>query len=220
MVGAILSAIVLGVAIWVNFIRPAIRRRELRSPCDCYFHIRSLEDGKPLGYVQQDDKCHNVKELVLPSHSEVEIEVNSYALIDYVANDVVFGCDGDNKDEKPLPLYRVVPFVQVGKSEYRPGIDDGDYINRKGWYHYKPISPNRPQGVCSTMGFRLKTQKPGRYQATMAFLGNGVEGYARDLYFIVEDEPKTTMQCFAEKHWQWKCRLTPLKPERYGVAHG
>jgi len=213
LVGALLSATVLGVAIWVNFIRPAMRRRELASPCDCYFHIRTIDDGKPLGYVQQDDKGHNVKELVLPSHTEVEIEVNSYALVNYVANDVIFGCDGD-KAAKPLPLHRVVPFVQVGKSEYRPGVDDGDYINRKGWYHFKPLTTNRPKGVCSTMGFRLKTQQPGRYQATMVFMGDGVEGYAKDLYILVEDDPKTTVQCFADGHWQWKCRLTPRKLEQ------
>ena len=201
----ITAATVLAVSLYVDFIRPQIRKRRLKHPCKAYFHIRELRHGE-LGYALQDDRAHNVKELVLPSNSLVEIEVSYYPRINFNVEETVFGCEGD-RASKPEAEMRVTRFIEKGKSEWIPGIDDSDTINRKGYYHVRARFAARAIGSCYTMGFKLRTKNPGIYKASLGFVTDEIDGTADDLQIRVEDKPSTRMRC--TEHWG--CRIRPIR---------
>jgi len=96
----ITAAAVFAISIYAEFIRPQIRKYKLKSPCRAYFHIRELGLGA-LSHIVQDDRAHNVRELVLPSNSIVEIEIAYVPLIEFRVEETVFGCEG-HLDSKPI----------------------------------------------------------------------------------------------------------------------
>ncbi|HWA39591.1 MAG TPA: hypothetical protein VG873_17185 [Burkholderiales bacterium] len=192
LIGGLLSLTVLLVGLWVNFGRPEVRRAALRTPARAYFHVPELDLGD-IGYAIQDEQAHNVKELVLPSNSLVNIEVAYYPTIHFNVKELIFISEG-MMDEKPLPTERFTSFVKVGKNHWIPGIDETDYIDRKGNYHVRSDA-SRDVGSCYVLGLKLRTQKAGLYKVIVSWMTDEIEGNATDLSIRVEDTPQTRMRC-------------------------
>lgn len=111
-ISALAALTVLSITVWVHFGRPYLRARKLKHPCDAFFHIRELSKGE-LPWVIQDDNAHNVKEIVLPAHSLVEIEVSFYAKVPFHMEETVFECEGEY-EKKPIVEKVLKPFVVKG----------------------------------------------------------------------------------------------------------
>jgi len=194
----ITAAAVFAISIYAEFVRPQIRKHKLKSPCRAYFHIRELGLGA-LNHMVQDDRAHNVKELVLPSNSLVEIEIAYVPLIEFRVEETVFGCEGQ-LDSKPIVEEPITPFVAKGELPASP-----NYWDRNGYYHYRSPNTGRSIGSCYTKGFKLKTQRAGTYKVMLGFMTNEIDGSAW-LYIKVEDKPKTRMRCIEHRD----CHVHPL----------
>ncbi len=197
---AVAAVAVLGLSLWETVVAPWMRRRNLKHPCNAYFHIRELNKGA-LDYAIQDDKAHNVKELVLPSNSIVEIEVAYYPTIAFHVDETVFECEGDI-ESKPIVESAIAPFVLKGNF---PAVTE--YWNRHGGYHYSSRYSGRAVNSCYTKGFKLQTKKPGVYKAWIGFLTDQIDGDAKDLTIRVEDNPSTRMKCTIH----WGCKIRPYR---------
>lgn len=208
MIGTFVSVAILLIALVVNFVRPWRRRRKLKCPCNVYFHIRTIADGE-LGYALLDDRGHLVKELVLPPDRLVEVEISYYPHIHYKQEELVFGCEG-SISEKPLPLERFTRYIADGKNRWRPGTDETDYIGRTGFYHVRRSSP-RNVGTCYTVGYIVKTQRPGTYKAIVSFLTDEIEGNAF-LSITIQDKASGRLKCHVKEHGS--CYVRPHFTQR------
>jgi len=202
MIGAGVSTAVLGLAVFTQIIKPWLRRRRLRQPCKVHFLIRPLQSHR-LSYVLQDDQRHDVKAMVLPAHSEVEIEIGYKAKVHFRETEMTFGCDGD-EDAKPYATECFVRFVAIGKGHWIPGQDEGHYVDVHRYYHSRR-DVFRNVGTHYVTGFKFVTRAPGAYRTYLSFLGDEVEGNA-ELLILVEDKPHTRMKCV--RHWG--CYLRPI----------
>ena len=133
MFGVWVGAAAFIVLLWVQFGRQWRRHLRLKHPCDVHFQIRSISN-RVQQYARQDELGHRVRELVLPSFSEVEIEIGCEAKLAFNEKEQVFGCDGDI-DKKPYPTEWIVHFVETGKKTAVPGVDEGHYIDVHKNYH-------------------------------------------------------------------------------------
>lgn len=197
---ALAALTVLAISIWTTFITPRVRRWKLKRPCKAYFHIREFGKGK-LNYVVQDDDAHNLKEIVLPANSVVEIEVAYCPTIPFYVEETVFECEG-NYDSKPIVEEPVAPFIARGA--FPPGTS---YWNRHGGYHYSSRYGGRAVGSWYTKGFKLRTKMPGTYKAWLGFLTDEIDGGATDLVIRVEEKPLTRMNCVLHRG----CKLRPFR---------
>lgn len=188
------------VLLWNTFVTPRLRRRNLRSPVKAYFHIRELSKGS-LPYVVQNDEAHNLKEIVLPTNSVVEIEVAYYPTIPFYVEETVFECEGDY-DSKPIVEEPMRPFVVKGDIPQQT-----NYSNRHGGYHFTSRYGGRAVGSCYTKGFKLRTKLPGVYKTWIGFLTDEIDGDAKDLVIRVEEKPLTRMNCLEHRG----CKLRPCR---------
>lgn len=205
MIGACIAGVVLLVTLWVNLVRPWRHRRALRYPCNAFFNIRELQGGN-LNHFVRDDSAHRVKELVLPSNSVVEIEIAYEPTVNFHAVNTVFVIDGD-PDCKPVAVERHTRFIaeRTGKARWIPSVDESEFIDVEGNYHYRSRAQPRSIGSYYTTGLRLQTKKAGIYKVWLEFLTNDVYGSANDLEIRVEDKPHTRMRCVLH----WKCWVRP-----------
>ena len=190
-IGGITAAAVLFLYVFVEFIKPIWRRRELRHPCYVWFNIISTSEGK-IDYAAQDDRVHHVKELVLPTHSEVPIEIIYLPRIAYFEVEFAFGCETDVKG-KPYAFECFSRFVTAGKSHWTPDKDEGHYVNRHQFY-WIVRNRHRSPGTHRVVGFRVRTEIAGVFPAKVYFMTDEIEGSA-DLTIRVEDYPRTLMRC-------------------------
>jgi hypothetical protein len=206
LIGGCLSLAILLIAIWVNFGRPEVRRFALKNPANAYFHIQQLDLGN-IGYAIQDDRAHNVKELVLPANTFLAIELVYQPTIHFNQKEIVFIVEG-LPDEKPLPLERFTSFVKVGRKHFRPGVSTTDYIDRHDNYHVR-VDASRDVGSSYVVGLKLQTRKAGVYKAILSWMTDEIEGNVHDLSIRVEDKPATRMRCEEHKG----CWIRPAKPK-------
>jgi hypothetical protein len=161
----LVGAVSLVIVATTQVIRPWLRCRKLKRPFDAYFSITSLHRF-PLEYVVQDDQDHEVKELVVPAHSEIPIQIVLYPRLSFLEREIYFGC-GENvfDPEKPRAREYFVPFVVEG--ERRSGKPDAahprHYIDYNGFYHVREdyLYTNDTRVI----GFKLVTKAPGDYPA-------------------------------------------------------
>jgi hypothetical protein len=136
MVSAFLSAATLFLVWYVNFFRPWRRRRRLRQPFDAYFLITSTGRFR-LDYVQQNDREHYVKKLVVPPRKEVPIQIVLEPRVSFMQHELYFGCDEHLEDEqKPRATEYFVPFVREGvRGSGKPDeAHPGHYTDYNGFY--------------------------------------------------------------------------------------
>jgi hypothetical protein len=202
---ALIAGTVLLISIWVNWARPWLRRKNLSQPVDAYFHIWSLQDGH-MPYVVQDDRGHNVQELVLPPNSTQYVEMQYKAKIHFHLDTFIFECRSGPENERPIAKERVNRFIAVGKNRWIPGQDDTDVINRRGGYHVRVDRP-RNVGTWSVLGFELQTKGIGVFEVNLGFIADEIEGNAT-LTIRVED-PIVTKRIRCTGHEQ--CFIRPFR---------
>jgi hypothetical protein len=207
-VSAVVGMAVLGIAVWINFVRPARRRRALERPAKTYFHIQEIQLGD-IGYAIQDDHAHNVAELVLPSNWVGNIEVVYLPTVHFNQKEIIFITEGP-ADDKPRAFERYQPFVKVGKNHYAPGEDQSDYIDRKDNYHVR-VDVARDVGSNYVLGLRLATRTPGVYKVIISWMTDEIEGNA-ELSIRVEDRPTTRMRCTEHPNCWISPRPLPSPP--------
>ena len=180
----------------------------MKRPFDAYFSITSLR-RLPLEYVVQDDQDHEVKELVVPAHSEISIQIVLYPRLSFLEREIYFGC-GENvfDPEKPRAREYFVPFVVEG--ERRSGKPDaahpGHYIDYNGFYHVREdyLYTNDTRVI----GFKLLTKGPGNYPAQVFTVTDEIRGKA-DLVIKVQRPVETNMRCVSKDHRRRRCLITP-----------
>lgn len=173
MLSALVGILAVSILLMVNYLRPTLRRLQLKKPCKCYFHIRGKQDGG-LGYVVQDDKAHSVREIVLPPNATQYVELQYLASINFHLHTLIFHCEGDEAS-KPVARERRTDFISIGKKQWIPGIDESDMISRRGSYHVKFDSP-RNVGTWYVVGFLIESRKIGTYKTNISFVTNEIEG--------------------------------------------
>lgn len=203
-IGVAIAAVGLALGIWKSLIEPKLRIRKLKRPCDVRFVVRGAQDVD-LNYVVQDDERHILDELVLPSHSVVEIEFGYMPKVPIQLEELVFGCEGDH-DSKPYVIAALDRFTgQRGQDKPAQGehtIDIG-----RNWHTVRKVA--RPVGSHFVVTYRLQTQSAGTYPVKIAFMTNEIEGNG-ELTIRVEDRPTTRMRC--RGHEGCWVRPMPISP--------
>jgi len=201
-IGVAITTIGVLIAVWVNFVRPFLRNRKLRRPCEVHFVIRP--ESKNTNYVLHDDRRHHTRVLVLPAYSELEIEIGLRATVSFKETEFVFGCDGQ-EEAKPYAKQWIDRFSATAtKNTWTPGEDDGHSLDIHKFYHRRK-EVYRNTGTHYVNSFLLVTRSPGKYTTYISFLTDEMEGNAA-LEIVVEDVPRTRMQCIVHKD----CYVRPL----------
>jgi hypothetical protein len=188
--GATAAILVLLLAI-LDLIRRGIRYFWLGRPVKAHFRIPPLGQIE-LEHVVQDDRGHAVSEMVLPSHSRVEVEIEYVPRISFGPTRVSFGCEGDDIN-KPIAKERFDRVVAVGKDRWIPGCDEGHVIDRHGFYHAN-MDRAHPRRSRNPIGFLLQTKAAGTYDVRLYFFLKERVGVAQ-LTIKVEDRPRSRMRC-------------------------
>jgi hypothetical protein len=192
-----------------EFVYPSIRRARLKWPVKSYFVITS-NDRFDLRYAVQDDQEHEVKVLVLPSHThDLFMHIIWRPKLDFTQSSGEFSFEGA-RQRKPLINYWFHPFIKIGHSIRRPGEYPGHYIDYHDNYHIGGAH-QRARGQTITSAFKITTRDPGMYYLKMGFVADGIDGVADGtpgaigLRVRVEDNPKTEMRCECHRH----CLIKP-----------
>lgn len=146
-----LSAVTIGIIVWVNWIRPYRREQNLRRP----FSVLLI---RPPGQSEAD----MVNELTAPPHSEFSIQLRITPHLTFELYDVVFGFLG-HPECRPVPLKGFNEFIKTGKRRERsPENDDNHYIDENDNYHIREtrslVKPNPYR-----YGYLVRTREPGDY---------------------------------------------------------
>lgn len=132
----------------------------------------------------QDDRVHLVKEIAVPSHSEVAIEIVLFPQLRFVQQEIYFGCEQGGVAEKPCPFEYFSSFVRQGiRGTGKPDKDHPD--------HY--------------IGFKVETKKSGIYPTQVFVVEDEARGKTTGLTIKVEDRPSTKMRCTEHR----KCFVAP-----------
>ena len=206
-VGGVAATITLAAYLLIEVVKPWMRRRRMKHPCEANFNIISRSEGE-ITYAIQEDRGHQVKELVLPSQSEIPIEVIYLPKVAFFEESIAFGCEGEIEG-KPYAIECFNRYTLMGKSQWIPGVDEGHTLNRHKFYQIVRKKP-RNLGTHVLVGFKLKTENVGVFPMRLYFITDEVEGSA-DLTIRVEDNPKTPMQCVVKDHWD--CYVYPNTPK-------
>jgi hypothetical protein len=211
--GGIAAAVTLALYAAIEVVKPAWRRRQMRHPCHVWFNIMGPSEGK-ISYAIQDGRPHHVRELVLAANSEIEIEVIYTPKLAFYESTLAFGCEGDSPG-KPYATERFTRFVLEGKgkSQWIPGVDESDTIDRHKFYWIKRHEV-RNIGTHFIIGYKLKTQSAGIFPMKVFFTTDEFEGSA-DLSIRVEERPNTPMQCAVKEHYD--CYVYPLDRHNEGA---
>jgi hypothetical protein len=193
----------LGFYLLREFIGPSWRRLRLRHPVKARFNIASREQFQDLNYVIQDDKEHNTKLLVLPTHTHnLLIHTVWTQRLDYTQSELEFWFedikDEDNRKTVPLIHYWFHPFIKVGDSKRKPGEYPGHYIDYHDNYHIEAIR-SRAKGQAVTSAFMISTRDPGTYRFKMRVVADGIEGTTW-LPVRVEETPTSAIRCTIHRH--------------------
>lgn len=189
-----LSVVTLSLLVGIQLYRPWKRRRDLRRPFTAHFLIPSAGEV-PLNYVQQDNRAHFVKELVVPPNSTIPIQIVLEPKLSFLQRELYFGC-GESvvNPEKPKAIEYFVPFVVEGvRRSAKPDANHpGHYRDSNGFYHVREDFLYTDD--TRVIGFKLKTGATGIYRAQLYTVTDEVRGRA-DLKIRVENPAKTKMRC-------------------------
>jgi len=204
--GGLAATVTLAAYLFIELVKPAWRRHQLRHPCHVYFNIMRPNEGD-VPYVQREGKSHHLKELVLPPNYETEIELIYLPKLAFFESEIAFGCEIDNPDGKPYAFECFHRFAMPGKGKahWIPGVDEGHTLTRHKFYS---ITRNKPRntGTHFIVGFKFRTEKVGVFPMKLYFLTNEIEGSA-DLTVRVEERPTTSMKCYVKEHGE--CYVYP-----------
>jgi len=199
MIAALISAAVLILYVAVEFVRPRLRRRKLRRPCNVTIVIPPERQSQPCEFAILDDDWHHTKEITVPPHATIHLEFCLKPRLDFTESEFAFGCDGDaNLDTKPIALSSFSSFIDKGKQKNgNPESDDNHYTDRHRYYHIIRTR-QRSVGQDYIAGFLVATRDVGVCKADIEVTTEEVQGI-HHLTIRVEKPQKTAMRCTAHK---------------------
>ena len=83
---ALFALLSLSVAVHVNFIKPAIRRRSLRHSVSAYFIVPTT--ARPCAYAHQDEEEHRLQEISLKPNTEAVIDLIMLSKCSFASSEV------------------------------------------------------------------------------------------------------------------------------------
>jgi hypothetical protein len=204
MIAAVLSGAVLIFYLLVEFVRPYLRRRKLKRPCDVSFIIPPQRESQPCEYAVLDDEWHSAKEITVPPHTDIHLELRLIPRLNFTESEFAFGCDGDrNLNTKPIAFEFFSSFIDKGKKVASPDDDQDHYTDRHGYYHIRRIR-QRSVGQHYIVGLAVKTREVGLYNADVEVTTEEMHGIHR--LRIRAEQPKTLMKCTQHRG----CYIRPL----------
>jgi hypothetical protein len=204
MVAAIFGIAAFSVLIWVNFIRPHLRRRRVRRPGNVFFIVPAKEHHG-CDYAIQDDCEHHISTIVLPANTVVTVDMIFQTSVYFNFAELSFGCDGV-LTEKPYAIEYLNRFVEIGDGKnVIPGKGNKHYIDKYHYYHLRDEPRHMSVGVTRALAFKIKTGAPGSYRAHVFFFGDEVEAEASNILMLVEETPNSSMQCVCVGHRRLSC---------------
>jgi hypothetical protein len=210
-ISVLISLIVLSVIVYVNFVRPFIRRRKLKFPVEAWFVIPSKKHHG-CDFAVQDKQEHLTKVAVVPRDSEVILDFRFKPRVFFSSSEITIGCE-DEHDSAPVATEYFNRFVEKGDGKIVvPGPGNRHYIDKHGFYHYRETPRNWSSKTIGAMAFKFRTRRPGRYAIDIYFLGDEVEGKNSELIVQVEDSPQTVMRCTEPKHRRLLCTKVGIRP--------
>jgi hypothetical protein len=196
MIATFVGVATLGAVLHVNFIRPIRRRRKLRQPVKSLFVIPARRHHG-CDFASQNEDEHLLKTVVLPANSEIIVDLRFEPRVFFTNAEIVVGCEGD-PSTVPHGTEYFNRFIEAGEGkQIVPGSGNLHYIDKHGFYHVRETPRQWSRGTFRAMAFKFKTQKPGKYQLDIYFMGDEVEGKSTNLQITVEDRPTTIMHCTA-----------------------
>lgn len=210
--GAVVGCLILLITGCDVFLRPIWHRYRLKNGFFCSFSIPSTQ-LRTLDYVIQDDDAHQTKELIIPSNSEVEIEILFWCPAKTILSEFYFGClqdkgTPDELERKPRAVAYTNRFMERGAVEETPETNRNRYTDQHKYYHVRREWPLVKNEVYS-IGFKLKTIKSGDYRADIHFTTDEVKAVVDDLIIRVEDHPVSKMKCILRAHRWNACLISP-----------
>lgn len=187
----------------LGWISKKIYDAKLRSPVRMYFLIP--DKRCELTYVEQDEKEHLVKELVLPSNSEHQVLIWFKPRVNYYEDSIYFGCEGD-LNKKPYVVDFSNPFIldnNLQRSYFRD------------WHQYYHLltGKNRIKDEVYVTGFIVKTFEEGEYEANIFLHTPSRLGKAK-LKITVKNNPTTGVLCIMFKESKRKIKKLFMKEHK------
>jgi hypothetical protein len=221
-VSIVISLVVLAIIAHVNFLRPYLRCRRLRTPVDAWFVIPPKK-AHGCDFAVQDGAEHLTKIVVLPSNSEAILDLRFRPRLFLSNSEILIGCNGDGV---PIAIEYSNRFIVKGEGQVViPGPGNRHYIDKHGFYHYREAPTTWPDGKRSIDGsfisraFKFQTKNAGRYTIEISFIGDEVEGKNSELIILVENDPQTVMRCVEPEHKRCLCKTTGIKPLSNDARH-
>jgi hypothetical protein len=143
---------------------------------------------KPFGvYFTSDRGLSGHAEMHWRKDSKVIVNLRLKPHLNFTRYELIFGFDGD-ESSRPVPIKAVNTFIKIGnRREQSPGKTDGHGIDYRDHYHIKETVETTKGNVYS-LGFEIKTRKPGRYPIHLEMITDGGHSeFPERLYFVVED---------------------------------
>jgi hypothetical protein len=168
-----LGALTVFLIVWINWGRPWRRKRRMNRPFFASFG--------------ESDRSKWTHELQVPADSEVDVQLRIEPKLHYTQHEIVFGFEGE-PGCRPEPLRTSNTFIKVGKSKYQdPREERTHYIDAKDAYHIQSTH-ERTAGNTYTLGFIVKTHRPGRYPVRLVVISDAGESLPKKpLVLIVCD---------------------------------
>jgi hypothetical protein len=171
LVGLIVGLVTLAIVICASVIVPLARFLRMAKPIRVYF----VEDGK-----REDDTTY---EISLPAHGEYSVQIRIIPLLNFRCDLIKFGFIGD-EDSRPLPLSVENTFVKDGKRRTEsPGTNEDHYIDKKDCYNIHRTR-EYTSGNNFTVGYRVRTRAPGRYEVRFHLMTDAGHGNALKPLFV------------------------------------
>jgi hypothetical protein len=197
-VAALFAFLSLSVAIYVNFIKPATRRRLLKDCVSAYFIVPTTL--RPCVYARQDGEEHRLKEISLRPNAEVVVDLIMLTKCSFAFSEIHAGFMGELED-KPHVLKYTNRFIRSGKHhEVDPSKGDTeDYIDVN--FHYHRVG-NRSWSTETTrsLAFTVRTNRAGIYPFQIRFTSDEDVGSVASLYVTVEEKFSVKQQCIIAEH--------------------
>jgi hypothetical protein len=192
----------------INVGLPRRRRKEFEHPGTAYFLVPSRRNHS-CDYAIQDDDEHVLKELTLPSNSEITVDfvIDFSTPISY--SELSIECQGP-VETKPYGIRYFNRFVEDGQEiEISPNTPGSQhYRDKHKVYHAKGDRTFPPTRIA--VAFVIKTRDPGTYPVIFGLIGSEVIGTIGNLFITVEDVATVKMRCVDPAHREKECSTSGI----------
>jgi hypothetical protein len=204
----IATLLTLVIVFYLNSFEQLRRRRRLMHPGEAYFIIPS-SIHHVCSYAVQNELEHLARTIVLPSHTDVIVDLALRPFMQFDTTETAVGCDGD-LSKKPFAFEYYNRFVVSGHRRHViPGKDKSfdDYLDKHHYYH--TVEESRfNAGNVKAIGFNIRTLSPGTYKMNIYFGGSTVRGEFAGLTIVVSDRMVDLMRCVDPKHQHRDCAVS------------